>query len=357
MTERGFSIDAAADRAWLDFRVALADRLLAETYAGPIDISAPDDRTLTAGRASRQIVVSFDGTVTRFDSVDEAAHFAYRTLHEQWGVVHPQFLTTDLVAKHGVVDETHAKVAPATGTASTSDELLDWMVATFNQGRDEPVQVSPRGLVRWLIGPGGPGGPVICGVLNESSIEFSYVVARDVGLTKARRMIEVLSERHAAMKFTLDQDTLVMSYVLTADPFVPALLTNALTTFVSLARRLDWVQAKVLRKRARVFLAELAALEDALEEARDAVQAAEDRAAEAQRKASAARRDANRRRVELVKMRIATNRASEERDEALAEVERLRAQGATVDPAREADRGATLFLGSTPRTAEDEHTG
>lgn len=354
MTERGFSIDAAADRAWLDFRVALADRLLAETYAGPIDISAPDDRTLTAGRASGQIVVSSVDMDTQFDSVDEAAHFAYRTLHEQWGVVHPQFLTTDLVAKHGVVDETHAKVAPATGTASTSDELLDWMVATFNQGRDEPVRVSSAGQVRWRI---GLGDRVIARVIDATSIEFSWTVAFDVSLKKARKWIDLLSERHPAMKFALEQDTLVMSYVLVADPFVPALLTNALTKFVSDARRLDWVQAKVLRKRARVFLAELAALEDALEEARDAVQAAEDRAAEAQRKASAARRDANRRRVELVKMRIATNRVTEERDEALAEVERLRAQGATVDPAREADRGATLFLGSTPRTAEDEHTG
>lgn len=120
---------------------------------------------------------------------------------------------------------------------------------------------------------------------------------------------------------------------------MPSALTHALDTFVEVARRLDLVQAKVLRKRARVFHAELAAIEHELEESRSTLAAAEERADEEQRKATLARRGEQYRRVELQKMRIDRDRMRRERDEALAEVERLRAapNEETGPPAAPAD--------------------
>lgn len=319
MARSDFSLDAAADRAWLDFRIALADRLLASTET--IDIETPAGKTLSVEWSEDHVVVLVADTVTSFANVDAAALFVQKTLRHRWGVIHPHFLDTDLIEKAHVRDEEHVKVFPNAGTAATADELFEWIVAVYNEGRDEPIRVSSNRRVRWDI---DRDEPLVVRAANTVRVEFSYVLARQVGFTKAHRVIDQLSKEYVGLKFTLHQDTLVMTQVLVAEPFVPDHLWKIHRSFGRYARELDWVQERVLRKRAKVDREELHNLREALDAANDTIATLSEELEEERRKIQDVQRQVRDQRRTVMMMRRAMIRTEQERDDALETLERVR---------------------------------
>jgi hypothetical protein len=284
-------VDRQIDKAWVAFRLRLADRFDADLAAGEmrtyfLDTLAGDSLLIVVDggrvkvRGHRNLVTS---------GVDEAAHFVYETLHDHYQVAHPAFLDCGYLFGPEYVAEPApqepadppAPDGPVLGRAETDAELQEWMVAAFNEGRDEPIRVARNGEVRWAT-PGG--NTVVVGVRNPARIELHTILAEEVSFTKAHRLIDKLSASWG-LRFFLQQDRLVMAQTLIARPFVADHLREAPASFRRDTDRFAWVQTAVLSRRSK--------------ERHDAVAQAEEAAAKAKAERDSARAEALRLRDRL----------------------------------------------------------
>ena len=311
-------VDRQVNRAWFELRLKVADRIADGLAAGemePLSIAVGDELLMVT--VSGGVVSVFDGDCDAFvtHNADEAAYEVFEVLHEEWQVIHPAFLESDLIDgfRQAQPPERRAPVAepaPALGRAETKEELQAWVEATFQAELEEPLKVDPHNDIRWNT---PSGEPVVVSVRADDAIEIWAILGREVGLKKSRRMIDRLAHQYNGLKFFLSQDRLLMSYTLTAKPYVGEQLDRALGEFTAVFNGLDWVANAVLRKRAVVARDELTA-------ALDAAHAAEERARRAER--SAERRKQQR---EWASKNVRRLRA--ERDAARAEIERLKRLG------------------------------
>lgn len=310
-------VDNQMDRAWLDLRMRLADRFAAGLANGgfePIDISSATGETLTVTVDDEYVVVVAGDDVYTTDNVDEAAYTVFRVLHDEWQVVHPVFLDTELVEVPAIDDNPVRVVAPVLGKAASKEQLQGWVVAAFSEGRSEPIKVDRNGDVAWRT---HGGNRVSVKVRNPGRIELLAVLGRNVGFNKARKVIDELSRKYFGLKFFFVQDTLVMSQIVIAHPFSGEQLQAALRTFLANTDELGWVADKVLRNRVKVERAKV-------EEAEQARADAEAALAGAERRVEAAERTAARRKLERTWVSRNLARAKDERDAARAELEGLK---------------------------------
>lgn len=244
-------VDRTLERRWLDLRVELADRLAAGldgAWDRPITFERTDGEVLDVDIFDEAIVLGHGDLPEAYDNVDEAAHRAYEILHQEWAVIDPAFLTSELTETPPEADGGATVVVPALGKAQSREQLQAWVEATFQADLDGPLAVGSNGDLPWT----GPNGArVVVSVRNQYFVEVWAILAERVSFKKAHRVIDQLDRKHPAVRFHLDQDTLVMSRVLDASPFVPEHLTDALSLHLELAGELSWVRPKVLRKRAR----------------------------------------------------------------------------------------------------------
>ena len=196
------------------------------------------------------------------ESADEAAHLAFETLHDHFQVAHPALLDCvdlfgpgEVAEPSPLADRQPGPAVPVLGRAESTAQLHEWMVAAFNQGRDEPIRVARNGEVRWAT---RGRNTVVVDVRNRARIELHTILAEEVSFTKAHRLIDQLSAKWFGLRFFLQQDRLVMSQTLIADPFVPDHLLEALANFLRDTDGFSWVQSAVLSRRAKVRHDELA---------------------------------------------------------------------------------------------------
>lgn len=244
-------VDTQVDRAWLELRMDLADRFaagLAEGEMEPIDFVAESGEVLTAYLDDDRILIVSEDEVLTSDNVDEAAYLVFEALHGRWQVVHPVFLDSGVVERPSIDDNPLGEVAPAIGRAASKEQLQAWVVATFNDGRTTPVRVGVNGDVNWRT---RGGGRVTVRVHNAGRIELISVLGHEVSFKKARKVVNDLSWRYFGLKFFLLRDSLVMSQILVAYPFVGDQLNHALSTFMRNVDELGWVEDKVMSKRVK----------------------------------------------------------------------------------------------------------
>ncbi len=309
-------IDTQVERAWVDLRLQLADRFAAGMATGhlePIEITAGTGSTLTVNIADEHLVILAGDDVHTTANVDAAAYEVFRILHDEWQVIHPVFLDSPVVDVPKIDDNPVHVVAPVLGKAGSKEQLHAWVVASFSEGRSEPVKVAPNGSIQWRT----PGERVVMvRVRNAGRVEIATVLGQRVGIKKAHKVIDELSRKYFGLKFFLVQDTLMMSQIVIAQPFCGEQLDAALRTFVSNTDSLGWVAEKVLRKRVKVE-------RDALAKAQAATKAAETALAEAQAQVKTAERIAERRKLERARASRNYARVRAERDAARAELARL----------------------------------
>ncbi|WP_235738808.1 T3SS (YopN, CesT) and YbjN peptide-binding chaperone 1 [Nocardioides alcanivorans] len=295
-------VDHQVDKAWLDLRLRLADRFAAALADGGMEgvgISGPTGQTLTVLVEDGRVVVVTDALDTAAtDNVDEAAHTIYRVLRDDWQVVHPAFLDTDLVEVPAEAPREAAEPGPAAevrdglvmGTAESTEQLHTWVVASLSSWLNRRVKVNPDGTVVWNT---RGGNLVVLRVHNAGRIELHAVLAREVGFKRAHELIDELSKKWFALKFFLERDSLIVSQLVIAQPFVPEQLVSALKAFLRDVDKLDWVQEKVERKRTqrlRVEVGELTEAVHGLERAKRKAERERDRAKRALRSLRRARK-------------------------------------------------------------------
>lgn len=310
-------VDKQVGRAWLDLRMRLADRFAAGLATGdmePIDISTARGETLTVDVDDERVVIIAGEQIYTTDNVDEAAYTVFQVLHDDWQVMHPVFLDTQVVDAPAIPDNPIEVAAPILGKAESTAQLRAWVVAAFSEGRNEPLKVASEGDIHWRT---KVGHRVTVSVRNAGRVEFLTVLGRNVGFKKARKVIDELNRKYCGLKFFLVQDTLLMSQVVIAYPFAGDQLHAALRTFLSDTDNLGWVADRVLRKRVKDDRAKVVELETAKD-------AAESALAKAETELATARRVAARRKLERTWVSRNLERAQAERDEARAELANLK---------------------------------
>lgn len=242
-------VDGQIDRAWIDLRLALADRFEAALALGdmePIDFTTAAGETLSVNLAEDHVVIVAGDSVVVSDNVDEAAYTVYKVLHDQWQVIHPVFLDSPVVEVPAVQDNPIGGPVPLLGRASSRDVLQHWVVSAFEEACGEPVKVAPNGDIGWL---GQSSAAATVSVRDQNWIEVWSVLATEVSFKRARKVIERLSRRYPAVSFSLRRDVLVMSRMVDAGPFVAEHLMDALSMHLDLCQKLAWVREVAARKR------------------------------------------------------------------------------------------------------------
>lgn len=240
------------DRAWLDLRLRLADRIAEGLVNGrmePLDITAATGETLSVSIADDCVVVEAGHEVHSTENVDEAAHEVFQVLHDEWQVVHPVFLDTELVEVPAVKDNDIKVAVPMLDRADSREQLHAWLEAALGEWISGKVKVAPNGSMPW---PTRGGNRAVVEVGNPGRIELVSVLARRVSFRKAHEVMDELSRKWLRLKLFLVQDTLMMSQTVIAHPLAADQLTTALGTFMNNRDQLAWVEDKVLSKRARV---------------------------------------------------------------------------------------------------------
>lgn len=243
-------VDKQMGRAWLAFRVDLADRMavgLQDGWMEPMEITAPTGETVTVTVEDDRVLVMGAEEIIAKANVDEAAYAVFQLLHDEWCVVHPTFLQSDLVAVPQDEQVPPAGGVPVLGRAESGDQLHAWVISALQDGLSVPLKVAPNGDIPWR----NRSGVVVVSVRNQYWVEIWTVLARQVSFKKARNLMPQLSKRYAGVRFHLQQDNLIMSRLVDASPFVPEHLVDALRLQLALSDRLDWVGERVLRKRAK----------------------------------------------------------------------------------------------------------
>jgi hypothetical protein len=148
------------DRAWLDLRLRLADRIAEGLVNGrmePLDITAATGETLSVSIADDCVVVEAGHEVHSTENVDEAAHEVFQVLHDEWQVVHPVFLDTELVEVPAVKDNDIKVAVPMLDRADSREQLHAWLEAALGSGLAArsrlPRTVRCRGLLAVAIAP------------------------------------------------------------------------------------------------------------------------------------------------------------------------------------------------------------
>lgn len=244
-------VDKQVEDAWRALRRDLADRFAVGVETGGMDdtdIATPDGRMLSIQVDEDVVVLMADDHFQVTANVEEAAYDVCRLLRHDWQVIHPMFLDSAAIDVPVVDDNPIGIRVPTLGFAETQDELHGWVVASFNDGRDEPIVVGPNGDIVWAS---EQLGVVTVSVRTNCWIEVWAVIAKDVSFPKGRRAVEKLSRKHPIVKFVLQQDQIIACRVLDAGPFVPQHLFDALTLQLEIVDQLGWVADKVQRKRAR----------------------------------------------------------------------------------------------------------
>ncbi|MGE3326373.1 MAG: hypothetical protein AB7N61_13325 [Acidimicrobiia bacterium] len=313
-------VDKQVDRAWMDLRLRLADRFAAG-MAGediePLDITTATGETLSITVDDEYVVVVAGDNIYTTANVDEAAYTVFQVLHDDWQVVHPIFLDTEIVAATTIADNPVGQPAvavPVLGSAESREQLQVWVEATFQEGLSEKLRVARNVDIPWAS---RRGDPIVVSVRNDSRIELWTVLGREVSFKKARKAIDRLSAEYFGIKFYLRQDVLIMSRTLLAKPYVADHLTSALRDFTRVSDRLGGVAEEVLRERVKVERALVA-------EAEQAKATAEAALAESEERARRAVRAAERRKMERAWVSRNLKRAQEERDAAQAELASLK---------------------------------
>lgn len=301
-------VDTQMDQAWLDLRLRLADRVAAGIADGdmdPIDISTATGETLTVNVDDEHVVIIAGDDVYTTENVDKAAYAVFRVLHDDWRVIHPAFLDSEIVDVPAIDDYPAKVVVPVFGKADSTEQLQEWVVATFSEDRSEPLKMGPEGEIWWRT---PRGNSVVVKVRNEGRIEIRAVLARQVGFRKAHQEIDRLSRQYFGLKFFLIQDNLVMSQIVIAHPFCGEQLSDALRTFIVNTDELGWVAEKVLRKRVKAERDQLADAKQALADAEARLGDAEVAADTAQDQVAHLKHDIARIRQERDVARTALNR-------------------------------------------------
>lgn len=290
-------VDKQVDQAWLDLRLRLADRLAAALAEGGMEglgISGPDGQKLTVLVEDGNVVVLTDElNAATTDNVDEAAHAVYQVVHEEWQVVHPAFLETDLTENESAAHATPAPstgrqpgqaaaagAVPALGTAESSEQLRAWVVATLEHRLKTKLRVDNSGAIAWRT---RGGNRVVLNVRNAGRIELNAVLARGVGFKRAHELIDKLSRKWFALKFFLERDNVIVSQLIVAHPFAADQLVPALKAFMRDVDQFGWVQETVERKRT-------SELRDEVERLRQATEALTEGKREAERERDRAKR-------------------------------------------------------------------
>lgn len=317
-------VDDQVERAWLKFRMELADRFAAAQTDGgeePVDFTSPKGVSMTAGIEDDHVVVRLGNHVHATVNVDEAAHHVVEIIRDRWEVLHPVFLDCPLVDLPPVPDAEPEAVVPSLGRAESREQLQGWVESTLRAWRKGDIKVNPDGSMPWRT---RGGNRVLVEVRNEGRIELVTVLARRVGFTKAHKVIDKLSRQWFGLKFFLVQDTLMMSQTVIAHPYAADQLTSALRTFMHNTDQLGWVAEKVESKRAKVDRTAIQALKKAHEEAQEALlAAAEELEVRADRIAAAGRTIEETEQV-LEETQADLAAALRERDQARAELAKLR---------------------------------
>lgn len=313
-------VDKQVDRAWMDLRMRLADRLAAG-MAGediePLDITTATGETLSVTVDDEYVVVVAGDNIYTTANVDEAAYTVFQVLHDDWQVVHPIFLDTEIVDSPPIADNPIGATTfavPVLGSAASREQLQAWVEATFQEGLTDKLRVARNGDIPWAS---RRGEPIVVSVRNDSRIELWTVLGRRVSFKKARKAIDKLSTEHFGIKFYLRQDVLIMSRTILAMPYVADHLTSALRDFTRISDQLGGVADEVLRERAKVERTQVADAEQAKATAEAALADSEERARRAERAAE-------RRKMERAWVSRNLKRAREERDAAQAELASLK---------------------------------
>lgn len=244
-------VDRGLDKAWLDFRVRIADEIEALRDAGFLhgfDVAGPSQQVLHVTLDASGVVqlIASDGIVggLQLSNSDEAAFEIGRQLRETWGVVHPRFVEVNLPGwdrpeASDLVDRSATSEVPEIGHAESNEQLETWVRSCLAERVDGELKVDADGDIPWLT-PDGNSAWVR--VRNSGRIELFTILARNVDVEKAHEFIDRTSPRLFALKFYLSQGCLFMSQVLVARPFVPEQLGIALRSFVRDVDRLAHVR-------------------------------------------------------------------------------------------------------------------
>ncbi|MEV7396707.1 hypothetical protein [Aeromicrobium sp. NPDC092404] len=280
-------VDGAVDAAWLAFRVRLADRLVelgdgdeivlavtppAEQSPLRVRFCAVDDESIEARfvglvSQSRRLrirrstwarlrslgVVASGGRMTVERSrVDHVAYTVYAFLHEELQIVHPSFVDVP-IGNLVLVDPPQDLVAP-----KTPAPLPESIVPT---SRDDLVVWVDRTLTQWLGYVPKKRGDGSIGINREGDcltirvsgsrplVEVFAVVASDVDRKRARKEVAVLNSRFHFFRFFLHQDSLFMATTVSAIPFAPEHLSDAIDmTLHFLKHRAPKVATKLVRR-------------------------------------------------------------------------------------------------------------
>lgn len=328
----GYMDDYLAE-AWRGFRSHFAghlDAALEEGQMEDLSITTAAGQTLTLTIEDDHVVIFAGDDVSSTASPDEAAFRVINIVRNSWQVVHPIFLDCALVDVPKIKDNppiSQPVVVPLLGTAESREQLQQWAVATFQAEIDVPLKVQNDDRITWTL---KGKDPLIVHVRNSSRIEMWTILAREVEFEKAEATIRKLSSENFNYQFFLQQDRLIMSRTVVAEPFVPQHLTDARREFTRFANRLQHLRKDLLSARAKQDRLDVGAAKAAQEKAeaeladvkRELVEARE-RAESAENKAKL-RSAARRRSADMLEV------VSDERDQAQAELARLRELLATA---------------------------
>lgn len=299
-------VDAWVEGSWLDFRMRLAEWMLAAPDhntlvldPAPHDFEAPTVQVSTTGDARFVALSMLDDaevalappyalslrTAARLtdlgfvparpsgepvlgldrDDVDRLAHAASTVLHEVWGVVSPAFLSAEVVSPHDdgeILEWEASERAPAPETAdpepgpgtteiawSSSPEEQQALLEEMMQAMvSAPLKVAPDGSIRMR----GKGGVVTVRVRDKSLVEVVTVLAREVRFKRAHREADRLSRRFRHVRFFLERDALVATIAVKSSPLVAEHLHDAVNHLLRLRIELADLDGRLKRRRAGV---------------------------------------------------------------------------------------------------------
>lgn len=299
-------VDAWVDGSWLDFRMRLAEWMLAapdhntlvvdpaphDLEAPTLQVSTTDDARLVAlstpddedlalaapyalslrtaarltdlgfvpARPSGEPVLALDR-----DDVDRLAHAAATVLHDVWGVLSPSFLDVEVHTPDedgevlewevprpepepdAVAGEQSAAV-PEIAWASSPEEHQELLEQMMQEMVTAPLKVAPDGSIRMR----GKGGVVTVRVRDRSLVEVVAVLAREVRFKRAHREADRLSRRYRHVRFFLERDALVATIAVESSPLVAEHLHDAVNHLLRLRIELADLDGRLKRRRAGV---------------------------------------------------------------------------------------------------------
>lgn len=277
-------VDRSVEAAWLQFRVRLADHLAqmgeddelvltapraAESRHIRLHLSAGEAETLRLSlsfgivgerNADRRLLIksrmaeiglTAGSLVLGRNQVDRMAQVTERSLRELFGLVHPSFVdvkSADLV----LVDEPTPLVSPPPApelpdvvTVHSQEELAGWVDRALEPVFGHTPRKDDRGNI-WVNR--GDHRLVIRISADRPIVDLSAVIAKDVDIRKARKQVHRLNDKFYFYRFFVSGDRLMMATTVSARPFAPQHVVEAMNMMLSwLQRRAPKLQAKLLR--------------------------------------------------------------------------------------------------------------